>query len=170
MNVIIIAACIPTLRPLFLIIFKRASPSDFLSQSRRRQSGYPKQPSGMDPKSDTNKTVGSRDTKTFEQYPITIDLSRTSEDSQKSLSGNTKVGRSSGNSIRVSQNIHVEAREIHTSSSEAEADVEWGSRGRGGTAVPLNSIGRPSPPRSRERDSTVTVEDDREGVKHESLV
>ena len=168
MNVIIIAACIPTLRPLFLIVFKRASASDFLAESRRRQSSYHRQPSGSDPKSDPVVTIGSRGSKAFQKYPVTRSSTRTSEDSQRSLSD--KNAGTSDNTIRVSQTVCVETREVHSSSSEGGTETEWGSRGRAATGVPLSAIGKPSPPRSRERAATIEVEDNGEAVRGESMV
>ena len=165
MNVIIIAACIPTLRPLFLIIFRRASASDFLNDSCRRQSSYPKEAFSSEPKTTT---AISRGSKAFDKYPITRELTRTSQDSQKSLHGINKLERTSQNSIRVSQTICVETREMPSSSgSEAE---EWGCRGRAQAQVPLSEIGKPSPPRSRERAATVTAEHHAEEVKGEDMV
>lgn len=177
MNVIIIAACIPTLRPLFLILFKRASSSDFASH--RRQSSYHKHPSSTDPKSSSANppTVGSRGSKAFDKYPITRELTRTSTDSQRSLSGKKDVERTSKNSILVEETICVESREIHTSdSSQGEGEREWGSssssRGRGGlgTGVPLSEMGKPSRSGSRERAATVTVGRDGQGVTGEDMV
>ena len=174
MNVIIIAACIPTLRPLFLIICKRATASDFLSQ--RRQSSYHKHPSSSsDPSKSSNQhppTIGSRGSKAFDKYPITRDLTRTSTDSQKSLS--SKKARTSKNSILVEESICVETRELHSSDSSerGKETTEWGTpRGRAAAAaVPLSEIGKPNPPRSRERAVTVGAEDDGEGVKGEDMV
>ncbi|CAF9938565.1 MAG: hypothetical protein HETSPECPRED_001111 [Heterodermia speciosa] len=176
MNVIIIAACIPTLRPLFLIICKRATASDFLSQ--RRQSSYHKHPSSSsDPNKSSNQhppTIGSRGSKAFDKYPITRELTRTSIDSQKSLS--SKKARTSKNSILVEETICVETRELHSSDGSrgaSEETKEWGvstPRGRAATAVPLSEIGKPSPPRSRERAVTVGTEDGGEGVKGADMV
>ncbi|KAG6997768.1 hypothetical protein G7Y79_00038g075270 [Physcia stellaris] len=164
MNVIIIAACIPTLRPLFLILFNRATPSDFLSH--RRHSSYPQtDPTSAAPKS---QTIASRGSKAFDKYPITRDLTRTSTDSQKSLS-DKKPERTSKNSILVEETICVETRELHSSDSNRKGEeMEWGGRGCG---VPLSRIGEPSPRRSRERAAAViVVEHDGEGVRGEDMV
>lgn len=49
MNVIIIAACIPTLRPIFLILFKRPGASNFRASVRERgHSSYYYRTSGYD--------------------------------------------------------------------------------------------------------------------------
>ncbi|KAL8794419.1 MAG: hypothetical protein Q9195_003006 [Heterodermia aff. obscurata] len=177
MNVIIIAACIPTLRPLFLIICKRATASDFLSQ--RRQSSYHNHPSSStDPTKSGNQhppTIGSRGSKAFDKYPITRELTRTSTDSQKSLS--SKKARTSKNSILVEESICVETRELHSFDDGAGGNEtkEWGApssptRGRAAAAVPLSEIGKPSPPRSRERAVTVGTEDGGDGVKGQDMV
>ena len=155
MNVIIIAACIPTLRPLVLILFNRATPSDFLSH--RRHSSYPQ----TEPT--TTAAKSSRGSKAFDKYPITRDLTRTSTDSRKSLSSKTKE-RTSKNSILVEETICVETRELHSSDSERKGEErEWGGRGRG---VPMGRIGEPSPRRER----AVVVELDGEGVRGEDMV
>ena len=178
MNIIIIAACIPTLRPLFLILLRRSTPSDFLPSRQNRQS-YQKHPSS-DPISGSSKqshpTVGSRASKVLSNANKAFDAYRNhtatgSTDSTRGLDQKGPEALSNKNSILVSETIRIESREVRSGSEgNSEDEREWGRAG-GVQGVPLSEIGKPreiSPTHGEER--TVVGEDERRVVRGEDMV
>ncbi|KAL8827510.1 MAG: hypothetical protein Q9191_003139 [Dirinaria sp. TL-2023a] len=178
MNVIIIAACIPTLRPLFLILLRRSTPSDFLP-SRQNGQSYQKHASS-DPTSDSSKqshpTVGSRASKVFSNANKALDVYRNhtatqSTDSTQGLDQTGAEALSNKNSILVSETICVESREVRGGSEDSSDDErEWGRAG-GVQGVPLSEIGKPMETNSTHGDErTVIGEDERQVVRGEDMV
>ena len=105
MNVIIIAACIPTLRPIFLILFKRPGASNFRSNRNRHHSSYQKTPDSNDSKPLTIGSSGA--TKAFPNAPA-----------------NSKWSDTDGTSTNTTT-IHVSSRECESQDNEV-AESEWG--------------------------------------------
>lgn len=173
MNVIIIAACIPTLRPLFLILLRRSTPSDFLPSSRQNRHSYHKHPSSSDPGSGHVPTIGSQASKALSNANKAFDPYRnhTATGSTDSTQGLDTL-RSNKNSILVSETICIESREVRSGSEDGSEDErEWGGAGGGrgrGQGVPLSEIGKPRQVRTDE--ITVVREDERQGVSGEDMV
>jgi len=124
MNVIIIAAYIPTLRPLFLILFRRPGADHYLEQ-RRPHSSY-------------QKTGESNDTN-----PTAVDSRAPSRVEERTTVSSGASTRSINNkrSIMVDDVIHVESRELESRKGSSD-EGEWGHAK--GTGVPLHEIDRPS--------------------------
>ena len=105
MNVIIIAACIPTLRPVFLMLFSRPGASAFGSKRNRRHSCYQKTPGSNDSKP---LTIGSTAaTKAFPNAPANSKWSNTDCTSTDATT------------------IHITSRECESQDNEID-DGEWG--------------------------------------------
>lgn len=124
MNVIIIAACIPTLRPIFLILFKLPGADNFRASVRERgHSSYYYRTADSD---GSKKTTVSRATgKAFDKR-----TSRAMTESAEAI--NTK------DSIDGGGVIQVESREVGSQERETE-EGEWGHAN--GTGVPMTNIG-----------------------------
>lgn len=105
MNVIIIAACIPTLRPIFLILFRRPGASNFGSNRNRHHSSYKKTPDSNDSRPLTIGSSGA--TKAFPNAPA-----------------NSKWSDTDGTSTNT-MTIHVFSRECESQDNEVE-EREWG--------------------------------------------
>ena len=120
MNVIIIAACIPTLRPIFLILFKRPGGSKFRSHQNRHHSSYKKTPDSNDSRPLTIGSSGA--TKAFPNAPA-----------------NSKWSDTDGTSTNTTT-IHVFSRECESQDSEI-AEREWGHTRE--TGMPLRDFDGP---------------------------
>ena len=118
MNVIIIAACIPTLRPIFLVLFNRPGVENFRASVRERgHSSYYYRTADSDRSNGT--IIGSYATsKAFDQR-----ASRATTGSTEAINDKSSVD---GGGL-----IQVESREIGSRDGEAE-EPEWGHvRGSG---------------------------------------
>ena len=120
MNVIIIAACIPTLRPIFLILFERPGSSKFRSNRNRQHSSYKKTPDSNDSKPLTIGSSGA--TKAFPNAPA-----------------NSKWSDTDGTSTNTTT-IHVFSRECDSQDNEI-AENEWGRIRE--TGMPLREMNEP---------------------------
>ena len=120
MNVIIIAACIPTLRPIFLILFKRPGASNFRS-NRNRHSSYKKTPDSNDSK------------------PLTIGSSGTTTKAFPSAPANSKWSATDTTSTNTTT-IHVFSRECESQDNET-VEEEWGHVKE--TGMPLREFDGP---------------------------
>lgn len=121
MNIIIIAACIPTLRPIFVILFSRPGASAFGSKRNRRHSSYRKTPDSNDSKP---LTIGSAaSTKAFPNAPVN---SKWSDTNCSSTNATT---------------IHVTSRECESQDNETE-EGEWGRTREPG--MPLRELDGPT--------------------------
>ena len=177
MNVIIIAACIPTLRPLFLILLRRSTPSDFRPSHQNRHSSYFKHPSSDPTSGSSNQhppTIGSHASKALSNANKAFDLYRThtathSTESTRILDKQTAETSSNKNSILVCESICVESREVRSPSDDlADEEREWGMvRGRQG--VPLSEIGRPRELSPKDIIKKVREEEER-AVQGENMV
>ena len=121
MNVIIIAACIPTLRPIFLILFKRPGASNFRSQGNRRHSSY-------------KKTADSNDSK-----PLTIGSTGATTKAFPSAPANSKWSATDTTSTNTTT-IHVFSRECDSQGNET-VEGEWGQARE--TGMPLREFDKP---------------------------
>lgn len=120
MNVIIIAACIPTLRPVFLILFKRPGASKFRSNRNRRHSSYKQTGDSNDSKPLTIGSSGA--TKAFPNAPANSKWS----DTNTTSTANTT--------------IHISSRECESQDNES-AEREWGLTRE--TSMPLREFDEP---------------------------
>ena len=121
MNVIIIAACIPTLRPVFLMLFSRPGASAFGSKQNRRHSSYRKTPDSNDSKP---LTIGSAaTTKAFPNAPANSKWSVTDDTSTNATT------------------IHVISRECESQDNETD-EREWGRAREPG--MPLHEFDGPA--------------------------
>ena len=140
MNVIIIAACIPTLRPLFLVLFKRPGADNFRASVRERgHSSYYYRSSDV---VGSKKTTGSSATsRAFDKR------------ASRATTGSTEAINSK-NSIDGAGVIQVGSREVDKHYEEME-EGEWGhSKGSG---VPMTDLG--SERNTREEESGRLTED-----------
>ena len=120
MNIIIIAACIPTLRPIFLLLSGRPGASQFRFNRNRRHSSYKQAPDSNDSKPLTIGSAGV--TKAFPNAPQ-----------------NSKWSDTDG-TITSETTIHVVSRECESQDNE-RGEIEWEhARGSG---VPLSRIDGP---------------------------
>ena len=120
MNIIIIAACIPTLRPLFLILFKHKGSSQYRSGRDRRHSSYQKAADSNDTKP---LTVASTGPNAFANHGINAPQ-------------NTKWSHTDGTISTTSMPV---SNRDGGSQDDDMNEEEWGhSRGNG---VPLSEIG-----------------------------
>ena len=124
MNVIIIAACIPTLRPIFLILFKRPGANQFRASVRERgHSSYYFRTADSDGSKNTA-TESSATSKAFD------------EGTSRAITGSAEaINKDSNDSGGV---IQVESRELGSQEGETE-EGEWGHAN--GTGVPMTNIG-----------------------------
>ena len=120
MNVIIIAACIPTLRPIFLIVFRRPGASKFGSNRNRHHSSYKKTPDSNDSKPLTIGSTGA--TKAFPNAPA-----------------NSKSSDTDGTSTNTTT-INVFSRECESEDNEI-AGRKWGHEEESG--MPLREFDGP---------------------------
>lgn len=125
MNVIIIAACIPTLRPIYLILFKRPGAQNFRASVRERgHSSYYYR---------TSDSEGSKKS--------TIGPSATNNvyDKRKSrvMTGSTEAINNK-DSVEGGGMIHVESREVGSGDRDAE-EGEWVHAN--GSDVPMADVG-----------------------------
>ncbi len=124
MNIIIIAACIPTFRPIFLILFKRPGANHFRTSVRERgHSSYYYRTADSD---------GSKKTATGS--------SATNKASDK---GTLRASTGSAEAINKDSNdgggvIQVQSRELGSQDGET-GEGEWGHAN--GTGVPMTTIG-----------------------------
>ena len=124
MNVIIIAACIPTLRPIFLILFKLPGANNFRASVRERgHSSYYYRTADSDGSKKTPRS--SAISKAFDKR-----TSRARTESAEAI--NTK------DSIGDGDVIQVNSREVCSQEGETE-EGEWGHAN--GTGVPMTNIG-----------------------------
>ncbi len=169
MNVIIIAACIPTLRPLFLILFRQSSPSEFRPSRQLGKSSYWKHPSS-DPNSNSSGAVPSlqtRASRALSKSNKAFDVYR-----NHTATGDSGSERSSGdkreildkNAIHVRDTVNIESREVGV---EDDRQHEWGARDY--TGVPLREIRKPGEGPSLDGITAAPV-DERFGVRGESMV
>ena len=119
MNVIIIAACIPTLRPIFLILFKRPGASKFRS-NQNRHSSY-------------KRTADSNDSK-----PLTIGSSGATK-AFPSVPANSKWSDADATST-INTTIHVFSRECESQDNET-TEPEWDHARE--TGMPLRKFDEP---------------------------
>ncbi|CAD6588649.1 MAG: hypothetical protein ASARMPREDX12_003397 [Alectoria sarmentosa] len=125
MNVIIIAACIPTLRPIFLILFKRPGAQNFRASVRERgHSSYYYRTSDSD--ESKKSTTGSSATNNVYDK-------RTS----RVITGSTEAINNK-DSIEGGGVIQVESREVGSSDGKAE-EGEWAHAND--SDVPMADIG-----------------------------
>ena len=125
MNVIIIAACIPTLRPIFLVLLKRPGASEFRASGRNRaNASYLK--NGDTQEANPATRMSTTSTKAF------------GRPKRVSSTASTKT-MNNKNSIFVSESIRVESRDVDSRDGYGN-DVEWGHAKADG--VPLSEIGR----------------------------
>ncbi len=125
MNVIIIAACIPTLRPIFLVLCKRPGAENFRASVRERgHSSYYYRTADFDG-SKRMITGSSGTSKGFDQR------------ASRAMTGSTEAINNK-NSIDGDGVIQVESREV--GSRDGEFEEEWGHTP--GTGVPMTDIGR----------------------------
>ena len=127
MNVIIIAACIPTLRPLFLILFKRPGASRFPLSRNRRHLTYRKTSNSSDPNPPTVGSVGAH--KAFGGH------NRYSSAAGINAPQNTQFSGTDG-TITSTTTIRVYSREVDLQDDREEG--EWGHVK--GSGVPLSQI------------------------------
>ena len=121
MNVIIIAACIPTLRPVFLMLFSRPGASAFGSKRNRRHTSYKKSPDSNDSKP---LTIGSAaSTKAFPNAPANSKWSNTDCTSTDATT------------------IHINSRECESQDNEID-EGEWGRAREPG--MPLREFDGPT--------------------------
>ena len=105
MNVVIIAACIPTIRPLYLIIFKQPGAETYLGGSRQRQqASYARGNDYGNPRSNIKSN------------------NRTSNIGGKRVADDKR-------SILVQDSIYVESRELRSSDRETEEEPQWVHKG-----------------------------------------
>ena len=130
MNVIIMAACIPTLRPLFRVIFRRPSVSQYQSSGRnRRHSSYQRTPGSNDTKNLTARSAAP--TKAFGAHKTRFSGGAGAKAPQNTKFSDTNCTISSTTTVRVY------SREVRSREEEGE-EGEWGhSKGSG---VPLSTI------------------------------
>jgi len=124
MNVIIIAACIPTLRPLFLVLFSRPGSEHYCE--RRHHSSY-------------HRTGESNDT-----VPTVVGSTAPSKvyDRRTTVSsGASTKSIHNKRSIMVNDDILVESRELESRGGSSE-EGDWGHAK--GSGVPLHDIEKPS--------------------------
>lgn len=115
MNVVIIAACIPTLRPLYLIIFKQPGAEYYVGGSRQRQqASYAK----------GNDYGNSR-------------LNIKSNTRTSNIGG--KMVADDKRSMLVQDSIYVESRELRSSERETEEELQ---RRRRGDDMQMTDMGR----------------------------
>ena len=125
MNVIIIAACIPTLRPIFVVLFKRPGADNFRASVRERgHSSYYYRASNTD-RSKKLTTESSATNKVFD--------TRVS----RKMTGSTEAfgNKESADDGAV---IQVESREVGSQDGEIELGY-WGHED--GSGVPMTNIG-----------------------------
>lgn len=123
MNVIIIAACIPTLRPIFLVLFKRPGAANFRASVRERgHSSYYYRTADSD---------GSKKTTEFSALSKSFD-----KRGSRGMTGSSEAinNKDSVNSVHA---VRVESREVGT--QEEEIEGEWGHVN--GSGVPMTNIG-----------------------------
>ena len=124
MNVIIIAACIPTLRPIFLVLCKRPGIENFRASVRERgHSSYYYRTADSD---GTKRTIteSCATSKAFDQR-----ASRTMTGSTEAI--NSKASVDGGDLIRV------ESRELGSQEGDLE-EAEWGHAK--GSGVPMTEM------------------------------
>lgn len=140
MNVIIIAACIPTLRPIFLVLFKRPGAANFRASVRERgHSSYYYRTTDSD---GSKKTTGSSPpSKSFNKR------------GSRAMTGSTEAINNK-HSIDGGGVIRLESREIGSQEGESE-EGDWGHTN--GSGVPMTNIG--SDRSIAERDSESLRED-----------
>ena len=123
MNIIIIAACIPTLRPIFLILFKRPGADHFRASVRERgHSSYYYRTADSD---------GSRKTATGSSATGKAFDKGTSQ----AITGSAEAINKDSDDGGV---IQVESREVGSQDGET-GEGEWGHAN--GTGVPMTNIG-----------------------------
>lgn len=128
MNVIIIAACIPTLRPIFLVLFKRPGAVNFrVSVRERGHSSYYYRTSDSDGSKKT-KISSNANNKAFNKTASGV------------MTGSTEAinNKYSVDGVDV---IQVENREVSSRDEETE-NGEWGHAS--GSGVPMTNIGTDS--------------------------
>ena len=124
MNVIIIAACIPTLRPIFLVLCKRPGIENFRASVRERgHSSYYYRTADSD---GTKMTIieSCATSKAFDQR------------ASRATTGITEA-INSGGSVNGGDLIRVESRELGSRDGEVE-EAEWGHAK--GSGVPMTEI------------------------------
>ena len=126
MNVIIIAACIPTLRPIFLVLASRPGVENFRASVRER--GHPSYYYRTADGGGSQKTVVGSDTtsKNFEERAL------------KAMSGSTDAMKNKG-SVTAGDLIQVESREVRSQDGEIEEE-RWGHEQ--GSGVPMTNMWR----------------------------
>lgn len=124
MNVIIIAACIPTLRPIFLVLFKQSGSENFRASVRERgHSSYYYRTADSDGSKHTT-TGSSATTKAFDQG-----ASRAMTGSTEAINNKTSVDNR--------DLIRVESREIGSRDGET-GEEEWCHAN--GSGIPMTDI------------------------------
>ena len=124
MNVIIIAACIPTLRPIFLLLAKRPGAENFRASVRERgHSSY------------YYRTADSGSTKTITRSSVASKA--LDRGTSRAMTGSTEAINNK-DSIDGGGVIQVESRELFTRDEDVE-EVEWGYPK--GSGVPMTDIG-----------------------------
>lgn len=104
MNVIIIAACIPTLRPVFLILFKRPGASNFRASVRERgHSSYYYRTSGYD-----------------KSNRMTTGFSKAFDKRASGVANGSTEAINTGDAIDRSDAIQIESREAGSRDGEIE--------------------------------------------------
>lgn len=129
MNVIIIAACIPTLRPLYLIIFRQPGAEYYVGGSRQRQQASYAKATDYNNLGSTNKSNNRGST--IRGKPLTGRTKVSSMGNQKSVDDDR--------AIMVEDTIFVESRELRGTDVEGQEEVQWGQRGQ---AVLMTDMGR----------------------------
>lgn len=125
MNVIIIAACIPTFRPIFLVLFRRPGADNFRASVRERgRSSYHYRTSISDGSKKTT-TKSNADSEVFDKRVL------------RARTGSTEaiIDSKSADGGGV---IQVESREVGSRDEETE-EGEWGHTH--GSGVPMTNLG-----------------------------
>ncbi|MCJ1459452.1 hypothetical protein MMC28_009831 [Mycoblastus sanguinarius] len=123
MNVIIVAACIPTLRPIFLILFKRPGAAHFhTTLNERSHTSYPRT---SDSNNQSSATTASTITNKVTEKPKVVSSTASSKPMTSKIS------------IYVNDTIEVESSEVDSD------EIEWVHMNDPG--VSLSKIGRALP-------------------------
>ena len=145
MNVIIIAACIPTLRPVFLVLFRRPGADNFRASVRERgRSSYYRASESHGSKKTTKGSIIS--SKAFDR-------------ASRAMTGSTEAINNKG-SVNGEVAVQVESRELGSRNEETE-EGEWGHVN--GSGVPMTNIGS-------HRSSSRTAESDAAYLEEEVMV
>ena len=145
MNVIIIAACIPTLRPVFLVLFRRPGADNFRASVRERgRSSYYRASESDGSKKTTKGSIIS--SKAFDR-------------ASRAMTGSTEAINNKG-STNGEGVVQVESRELGSGHEEIE-EGEWGHAN--GSGVPMTNIGS-------HRSSSRTAESDAGYLEEEVMV